>query len=239
MADYMVHHLARCGSHAIMNWMGRQMEPITVCFNNVNEKLEQRSVEIHEENKRWIDGDLSGFEGDIRNRIYSTENFDFRGYGELNTSDIDTTIIILRDPKNWIASSLNIDGYLSDLYETYQSQAMQDFGYSKWFCASLNRLEMYKQYLREAIGITKHITNETVNIYYNYWFLDRDYREKIANDLGFEFTDEGFDFKPSYGGGSSFDIFDPMNRYEQIDYDVNEFIDEDMMELHEEYLEHV
>ena len=44
-----------------------------------------------------------------------------------------------------------------------------------------------------------------VCINYNQWFQEKDYRRKLASQLGVSFSDAGLTTVPNVGGGSSFD----------------------------------
>jgi hypothetical protein len=85
-------------------------------------------------------------------------------------------------------------------------------------------VDLWKEYAYEFIGQTDHLQNKLC-VNYNQWCHSINYRKKIIQNLGIEFTDEGFQKVPSFGGGSSFDkqFFDGcansmnlMKRYEKF-----------------------
>lgn len=224
MERFMVHHLARCGSHAIIDWIMRSManDGINVVhYNNVNQYLKPRN------RSRYTGGDKAA----TPTKIYSTENFDLRGYqsvfGEL---PLDRIIFIIRDYRHWLSSSLKVGGFLGRPESTSQSPAMKRFGYLDWFCGSMCRVEMYKQYLREILGYTNYLNREITVIDFDSWVASDEYRESLP--VG----NVAIADKPStHCGGSSFGGGDVRDRYSGMKKQVDEFIDDEIVKLYNEY----
>lgn len=230
---WMVHHLARCGSHAIINWMARCLHTSVQHYNNVNHELTPRNIEIYE-NGQYIKRieKFMVYNGDCDLRICSTENFDLNGYKEtFGGEPIDRTFFIIRDPRNWIASSLKTGGYLGDLENAYQGDTMKEFGYTKWFCESITRPGMYKQYLGEILGETNLTGRDVEVIDYDLWLESDPYRDS------FDFGNSNVDTSEEspYCGGSSFGGGSPLQRWNEMEDEVNQYIDEEMKDLYEEY----
>jgi hypothetical protein len=202
------------------------MTPPVIFYNNINEKLKPRGKTAYPKGS-----------AKHRFRVLSTENFDLRGWSIIfGQIDIDKVFMIIRDPINWAASSLKIGGYLSDLYGTGQSDAMRKFGYADYFCGTLNRIEMYKQYLREIIDPPFWINQNVVGIDYNYWLIHGEYRQWLAQQN--DFVDTGVPPMSKFGGGSSFDTFAPMRRWVDVP-EAEEYVDEEMKELYLKFTEEI
>lgn len=227
---YFVTGLARCGHHAIIAWLCKQHDETILFHNNVNGDLKHKRTTKY------------GEKDDPDRHLYSLENFDLRGFQDLfSDQEMEQFILVVRDPFNWVASSLKKGGNLKRLSETWQSTAME---YEKWFCASMSRLDMYKQQMKQIIGKIDLIGRDYQVIKYNDWFCDRDYRREITNRLEIPFTDSGLNHVPNYGNGSSFDErnkhgeaqkMDVLNRWRHYeDSDVFwEFVDDEMIEYSE------
>ncbi len=107
---------------------------------------------------------------------------------------------ILRNPFNMIASRIKL--------ETKFTQ--QQFNYLSY---------IVKQWVEYARHYQK---NQDRFIIYDKWFVDKDYRDRIANRIGFLNEDKGLNEVHDYAGGSSFDKLtyhgqankmDVLNRY--------------------------
>lgn len=190
---YFVTGLARCGHHAIIAWLCKQHRETILFHNNVNGKLKHRNTTKY--------GD-----GKPKRHLYSLENFDLRGFQELfGEQPMKQFILVVRDPLNWIASSLkNDDKVLAKLTETWEPRVGY---YERWFCASMSRLNMYKQQMKQIIGKHNLIGRDYIVVKYNNWFYDKNYRREITRKLNIPFSDDGINSVPKYGGGSSFDRF--------------------------------
>jgi hypothetical protein len=117
-------------------------------------------------------------------------------------------VIILRDPFNWFAS-------VYQQFEEYKKIRKKEKRYNN----NTERTDrvLYQKYMRHVENQKKLWFNYAENFFlnkidkniilikYNQWFLDRSYRDKIANDLGFKNKDKYIDFVSHHGSGSSFD----------------------------------
>ena len=95
------------------------------------------------------------------------------------------TISMLRNPWNVIAS-----------HAQWKVRANGPL-YLRKISATKKWLQYYEEYVNTESKI--------YFIIYDKWFTDIEYRKKISNDLGLEFSDEKFEHVPRSGGGSSFD----------------------------------
>ena len=111
-------------------------------------------------------------------------------------------VLILRDPENFFASRIRKAG--KAVHPAYPSEPGP----------MLTRvIEGWKAHAREFLGMTSHLPNK-VGVYFNAWFSDPVYRERISARLGLSFSDAGYAHVSDVGGGSSFDqtSFDGENR---------------------------
>lgn len=107
-------------------------------------------------------------------------------------------LLILRDPFNLMAS--RIQSNISRMSDRSARKAIQ----------------LWKTYAREFLGETKFLTQNKVCINFNQWHCSWEYRKKIAEELGLEFTDTGRERIKGYGGGSSFDKRDLDGRASEL-----------------------
>ncbi len=115
----------------------------------------------------------------------------------LGRSDRRITVLVLRDPFNLLASRLAKPAPLLDLLEPWEV------------------LDAWEVYAEEFIGATSFLDSK-VTVNFNSWFLDREYRQTVALQLGFPFTDAGINIVPKAGGGSSFDLLHYDGRASQM-----------------------
>ena len=207
MKKIIVMGLARNGHHAIINWMCRQLEGRTVFKNNVNEKLQPRAV-------------LNYGRGKTQNQVCSFENFDLVGFKKLfKPGDFDQIILVVRDPYNWIASSLKKRvGYnekLALLTKPFK-QGGDGLRYSRYFGESKGRLDMFYQYMEQVLKEKDYLGQDFITVNFNKWFVSKPYRKKIAHEIGFPFTDKGVNQVLAFGGGSSFDRHNFAGRASQM-----------------------
>jgi hypothetical protein len=114
------------------------------------------------------------------------EKFHDRELGRsLNRFDI----LILRDPFNMVASMINKSDK-SRKKDQQQSLIIKA------------RLDLWKEYAREFLGLTNQLLNTKIVISFNKWVVDREYRKSLAQKLGLAFNDYSMS---SVAGQSSFD----------------------------------
>lgn len=183
-----VFSIARSGHHAIVHWMAKGLNKGVMHFANINEDFDPRRINV------YGDGDI------IHNTIYSIENFDLQGFSEIFADTFDMIVLVIRDPYNQIASSLKKGHNLAVLDRPFEPSKP----YAKWFCQSMSRLEMMKQYMRHVLGDENRINESFKVVNYNYWFASPEYRKKIADELDITDNKEGVEEVLGFGGGSSF-----------------------------------
>lgn len=168
--------MRRSGNHAIIYWM-LEHEKSNFFFNDSNVPFDAQCM------LRRL---RYPFPFDHKMTIISWENkpLDKSLYVKNLKCQREKTVLIMRDPFNWLASYLKKRWGMND-----------------------QLLSQYMMYLDEFTGVTNYFKDK-VCINYNRWFLERDYREKIVKKLGFEeLNDRAINYVPEEGGGSSFDSF--------------------------------
>ena len=63
----------------------------------------------------------------------------------------------------------------------------------------------FKEFAKEALGITHNLPAGSIYINYNRWFSDKSYRDELANKLGLSKSDKDLNTVTGHGYGSSFD----------------------------------
>jgi hypothetical protein len=97
------------------------------------------------------------------------------------------SIVILRDPYNWLASTMKKDGNSKKLLEKKKS--------------------CYIQYLEQALGEKDYLKKNITTINYNKFLIEAAYREGLCNDMNIHLSqraEESLQDIPTFGGGSSF-----------------------------------
>lgn len=166
--------MRRSGNHAIIYWL-RQHESDNHFFNDVNVPFNAYSVikrlrmSLPYNKKLTL---VSWENKPIDAEIY-LKNIDFTHQ---------KTILIMRDPFNWLASY-----------------------FQKRWGVNNQLMTLYMDHLIEYIGETNRL-GDKVTINYNRWFVDKEYRQSIIQKLGFDkLNDSALNYVPNEGGGSSFD----------------------------------
>ncbi len=221
--------LRRSGNHAIINWIIKQNNNPFVFLNNIkvdrdinpyksfskaqisginplvyhqnlikyrrfikfllNPKCEyfygRERAELNRKNLRNYEGKsllIYSYEHYPLSKIVS-EQFEKNRENFLGKSEFKFDVLILRDPYNTFSSLIKKGEKLHSL----------DSVVNIW-------IENAKEYL----GLSNYLKNK-VTINYNNWFKNKDYRQKICEQLGLVFTDAGIEVVPNFGNGSSFD----------------------------------
>ena len=194
--------MSRSGNHAIIQWIMAQAAG-RVCFLNCTEGKSNPFLTARPmDDERPYQTNIPGFDwaaeqrGEFsakRHLIFSHEDnflanacsaeFERRHDEFVGPSGRRFDVLILRDPFNLFASRLrNMEG-----------QVPLRAGVRIW-----------KQHAREFLGEGR-LRATPVLINYNRWFLERDYRRSVAQQLGLNFTDAGRRDVANCNGGSSFD----------------------------------
>ena len=96
-----------------------------------------------------------------------------------------TTICVVRDPFNWLASSLQHGSYMA-----------RDLD---------RRIERWKKQVVQCLRPESYPFGRFVDVNYNRWVSDRTYREDLSRRLGLPFSDLGIEEVLEFGPGSSFE----------------------------------
>lgn len=212
--------LRRSGNHAIINWIGKQIQGQAVFMNHVrplenpyrNQYENQLNPRHTPPPKDWKyreldwwkqekDGNFSLKDG----LIYSYEDQELEKVAHpsferkhdlyLGKSAERFDVIVMRDPFNLLASRLQTkpreDGVNFSMLEVYSRR--------------YSLPELWISYAKECLSETNFLPNNKLVINYNQWFLDCNYRQQIARRLKLEFSDRGLNDVSASGRGSSFD----------------------------------
>jgi hypothetical protein len=189
--QFHVYHLRRSGGHGLIDWVFGHHAGPKAHFNQVNRYVRsgwfrpQQTVHLH---------------GDPTQRAFeliSCEDLPLNILATLPPPRY--SILLLRDPFNTFASRLQM--VRNATAEGYVQEAM------------LVRADplLWKQYAREYVE--PRYLPRALRVNYNRWYTDAAYRENLAAQLGWTFTDQGFGSKVGwrFSGGSSFREKDPRN----------------------------
>tara|TARA_R100001509_G_scaffold165380_1_gene146754 strand:+ start:12694 stop:13488 length:795 start_codon:yes stop_codon:yes gene_type:complete len=180
MKEHMVVHYRYAGqNHDIKNYF-------------VDHKFDPKnSKELREQ---FYKADFS----DVVDKIYNIEDLTIREFNQRQMWDYEDmganskSIIILRDPYNFIASCLQ------------RLVNPPDPGATDVGLELPRRMEDWKEHAKQVLDGTE-TTQETEFISFNEWFASKDYRESICDNLDLTFTDFGINDVMNFGSGSSFD----------------------------------
>ncbi|UJH92461.1 hypothetical protein LZ575_08175 [Antarcticibacterium sp. 1MA-6-2] len=205
--------LSRSGNHGVINWIINQLEG-RYCFLNCTEPKHNpfstvrplnADGDVYRTNIRDfnLDQEKTGkfsskdfllynhedcFLGPLNGKFFQQKKTEWTGESKERKD-----ILLLRDPYNLFASRLK-SGLIRGHYTHHGSKPIS--------LLTLQRL--YKQHAREFLGEKNYLKNKIL-INFNLWARSRDYREKLAIELGIPFTDKGFKEVTEVAGGSSFD----------------------------------
>lgn len=241
--------LQRSGNHAIINWIASQLNMpkvyllnainlidnpyISACAENTNNTMIFNNFSL--DRQKESTGKLS-YKDCL---IYSYEDKDLLDICNIQHTDFINkcigaskqhyNIMILRDPFNLLASRLQ-----------------REYGGGRNSISVIHHMSyfiyIYKQYIKEFIGLTHIIPNNKILINFNQWISDIKYRSQICNLLNIKFTDQNFQYVPKVGGGSSFnrsqryinDHTTLLSRYEKFVHDPSMLLlkkDEELMQM--------
>ncbi|MGP1383520.1 MAG: hypothetical protein ACTS2F_08155 [Thainema sp.] len=214
--------LRRSGNHGIVNWICKQSPENHVFINHCRVKdnpyrnvyRDQIFLQKNSGLKGWRCENINWWKQESQGNfspkdclIYSYEDqeisrvshpsFEYKHDLYLGKSKVRFDVIIIRDPFNLIAS--RIKGNIV-------RENARNFDLLKVYSKTINLPEMWLAYAKECLGETNYLNNHKVIIRYNSWFSDESYRQSIAEQMGLDFSDAGFDEVVRAGGiGSSFD----------------------------------
>ncbi len=218
--EYRVIGLRRSGNHAIINWIGKQIEDKAVFINHVRplenpyrNQYENLSNPRHSPPpKDWKYRDLDWWKQEKEGKfsvktglIYSYEDqelekiahpsFERKHDVYVGKSAARFDVIVMRDPFNLLASRL----------QTKPREGGLNFSMLEVYSRRYSLPELWIAYAKESLNETNHLPNKKVVINYNQWFVDINYRRNIADLLKIEFSDRGLNDISVSGRGSSFD----------------------------------
>jgi len=223
--------MRRCGNHGVTHWLIRSLDNV-LYYNNLvkneliinTDKFLQKQAELH-----------------IKNVIVSVEVEDlFPALNNPNFNSVFTKILLIRDPFNLYASKRRL--YEKRYAEIIKNDKVENRWIFEWD-KDLKRwrfsgngvyafIRNWKQYAREYLGLTKYLGDNIINISYNKWVVDGEYRKKLLIELNADRLDTPHDemmhkntleFKKlghkTLGllPGSSFDQFNYMNDSTKMD----------------------
>ena len=119
------------------------------------------------------------------------------------TEDNITNVVVLRDPYNLFASRVNF--------------------WEKSTIPEVESICRFRQLWKNHAN--QRFNKNTIMIYYNKWFVDKNYRTDVCRQLNIEFSDAGINDVVGFGDGSSFDFTNfngkankmcVLTRYKQI-----------------------
>ena len=184
-----VHGLKRSGNHAVINWMIRQARGPAAFLNNV----EPGRSFLRPADKVIVPGNGNGAAPLVIASYEDKELAEISGHPRERrrraTGAHVVELLVLRDPFNTFASR----------HRRKHRPFCHDRAYREWVKAQ------WKDYAREFLGETDHLSFGRVGVDYNRWFRDVDYRRALAERLDLPFSDAGIRDVPDYGGGSSFE----------------------------------
>jgi hypothetical protein len=144
--------------------------------------------------KEFYDADFS----EVVDNIYNIEDLTFDDYNRLRMWDFEEmkdggkTVLIVRDPFNFVASCLQ------------RLKNPPDAGATDVGTQLPTRIKEWKRHARQALNADE--SSQPIEIInFNEWFASEEYRRQICVRLGLEFTDRGLNKVMNFGSGSSFD----------------------------------
>lgn len=183
------HGLKRSGNHAVINWM-RSVEdfpfhnnvaPFDIYKGKGGNLLPWQFIQ--REQRR-------GYRSPSR-RLISTEDMEITQPAFRGIPADALNVILVRSAENVFASRIR------------KASATRLTAYSTEPASLKRALDLWLQHAREMLGITSHLRNR-IGIYFDRWVIDRDYRSRIANQLGLPCDDAALTEQAKEGGGSSF-----------------------------------
>lgn len=178
--------LPRSGHHGVIGWLFGHFSGEIIHYNDV-------AVAEHDDSQPnyAVLNETAGPDRDLY--IFNVEDRDLQwAMTAISTNRWRTNggpsrvvrhMLVLRDPFNNFASFFKLFG--PDLFFSRGTVA-------KW-----------KQYAREFLGETQLLPEATVKVSFTDWFLSKDYRRLISDNLGIKFSDARF--RVPYGPDSAFE----------------------------------
>ncbi|HEY7575524.1 MAG TPA: hypothetical protein VIB08_10200 [Thermoanaerobaculia bacterium] len=242
----------RSGHHAIVDWIRNQL-PGRHCFLNdckVGTNPFASAVKTNSIVRGWAgDHRHVNWELELRGRharkgvlLYNYEDADIRAYAEgagdsreaswIGESARRSTLLVLRDPYNLLASRLK---WFHGRGERPTAERFDEFR------------SLWKLHAGEFLGTTRWL-EEAVHVRYNEWFRSRAYRDELADRIGFSNGDVGLERiarwgpalakRPASFDGLSYDgraqdmkVLERWKEYAEDRFFRAQFEDEELIEL--------
>lgn len=212
--------LRRSGHHAILNWIRHQLPVRHWLLNDCDMGANPFDGAVlssslvqgrwHEHRVFYLDREKAGrhvYKGAL---IYNFEEPDLSRVpvvmpiadeqAWIGASQRRHDVLMLRDPFNQLASKLK---WAYGDVERPSKPSLDEVEAAR---------DLWKMHAREFLGETSYLTDR-VTLSYNDWFLDRSYRDRKADELGFVNRDVGLDEVARWGPTLSKDSFDGL-RYD-------------------------
>lgn len=199
---FIVHGLKRSGNHAVIDWLSRQgpflfynnLIPIKPILDGTRPMPEPR--DFNEFLKKRIGGRIARMRYCYRHLIASIEDHALETVLFSNVRPPITNILIVRSAENLFASRIR------------KGFALQHPAYPTNTGPLMDRVvTLWKTHAREYLGDTNILSNK-VEISFDAWFANPEYREIVSSRLGFKCKDYRIAGVSNIGGGSSFDGID-------------------------------
>lgn len=227
MNNYLVFAMSRSGHHAVINWI----------MANTNKKFTHYNNCI----RGWSDGHIKPFRGKVEQKggegghivLKNIEDMDTNNMNKLPNLEDYRIITINRDPLNWIASSMKNGGHTNQNLDKDWTDEVGN--------KMRNRIACYKS----LMSISE--LDEVIDINYNKWFSDEEYRKKLAERLGLDSHHKGLNKLSNWGGGSSFTKkrvqdarkLDVLNRWKLMEDNerFKSLIDDDLVKISKKHFD--
>ena len=202
--------LSRSGHHAVIDWLRHQAGG-RYAFLNDCQAGESPFLSCQRSEGRFSPPDLISWDqeaaGKHTKRALLIYNYEDQRPAEIASADAEASrerwvgtsarrfdLLVLRDPFNLLASRLR-------WAYGYACRVPLD--------TVLIGRELWKIHAREYLGDTAHLPNR-VNVSYNAWFADPEYRRALAKRLGVTWTDRGIEQVARWGPALWGDSFDNL-----------------------------
>lgn len=211
--EFRIVSLARSGHHGIINWIIGQCHGKVCYLNGVKPNrnpylaygdkdlkniTEEEFLSGRKKPNRTLKKDylLYSYE-ELPLQDVCTDNFRRNHDKYLGRSLKKIDILVLRDPYNYFASRLKLEGlglYNPNIPVKLTNKKSREALTDLWL-----------QYAREYLGESNNLKNNKVVINFNKWVSDKSYRKELAMRLGLKFSDRSMNKLTKSGPGSSFD----------------------------------
>jgi hypothetical protein len=206
--------LKRSGQHAIINWLCSQNKP-SVHYNacDIETKEPRNDIIQYTTVRTTINKDKFSCPDKLSLIV---RNFESQ---EVKICDDVIPIVILREPRNWLASK----------YRLFPDNLFSNGKITNRTIHIRKEMELWK----------KHAQSDVYTILFDEWFQNKEYRKSICNHFGLKFSDKGLN--DVYGHGKSgFDDFyydgkaqhmNILNRWKHYEIQIKSMIDPEMIEI--------